>query len=68
MIDKDTYKKMMAGVTPERLKEAYNVKTFVAEKLDTKDYNAPDLSEENKNLLICALLIEYGKQKHIERT
>lgn len=59
MIDHTTYKKMLAGITPENLKEAFNVATFLINECN--DENSPEISDGNKSLLIFALLIEYGK-------
>ena len=63
MIDKDTYKKLLARVTPERITEAHQVARFIVDRIDEPDKDAPELSEDLKNVFIATMLIEYGKIK-----
>lgn len=63
MIDKETYKKLLARVTPEHITEAYQVARFIIDRLNEPDQDAPELSEDLKNVFITTMLIEYGKIK-----
>lgn len=62
-MDKETYKKLLARVTPERITEAHQVARFIIDRLNEPDQDAPELSEDLKNVFIATMLIEYGKIK-----
>lgn len=69
MIDNETYKKLYEGITVESIKEAHNVTAFINKKIsENVGTDAPKNSDALKSVVLEALLIEYGKQKHIERT
>ncbi len=70
MIDNETYKKLLEGITVETIKEAHNVTVFINEKMsENVGTDAPKLSDALKSVVLEALLIEYGKhQARTERS
>ncbi len=70
MIDNETYKKILEGITVESIQEAHAVTTFINDKLSKNvGTDAPKISDALKSVVLEALLIEYGKhQARTERS